>query len=86
MFRNLSGMLETEKCKEIQQLSTFMQVFMILFYYKERGVKMHKQDKTVTPSQEETNQVVQNEISTNIIEEPQKVDEVVSVEVDFNKK
>ncbi len=44
------------------------------------GVKMHKQDKTVTPSQEETNQVVQNEISTNIIEEPQKVDEVVSVE------
>ena len=43
MFRNLSGMLKTEKCKEIQQLSTFMQVFMILFYYKERGVKMHKE-------------------------------------------
>ena len=43
MFRNLSGMLKTEKCKEIQQLSTFMQVFMILFYYNERGVNMHKE-------------------------------------------
>ena len=34
-------MLKTEKCKEIQQLSTFMQTFMILFQHKERGVNMH---------------------------------------------
>ena len=36
-------MWKMEKCEEIQQLSTFMQTFMILFQHKERGVKMHKE-------------------------------------------
>jgi len=29
--------------QKIQQLYTFMQIFMILFQHKERGVNMHKE-------------------------------------------
>ncbi len=61
-------MLKTEKCKEMQQLSTFVQTFMIVFPIERGHVKMHKQIYSM--EQNDLLEAIYNYYSQDILPEP----------------